>query len=161
MQNTKKEEASQVGADLRGFGVSLWEKCRISLTPFPETCVCVGVVVGWENGRGGVGFGGVGWRLLASRNVPGDFSSFLPQPTDTEWGGWTQDYGRQSRDKAWVGATTVRVCVCSQQDSGLLVLQRTDRKCEVTGPRKRMPSPDTGVAKGLDRVCVCVCVWLL
>ena len=57
---------------------------------------------------------------------------------------------------------SVCVCVCVLS-AGLWpsVLQRTERKCEATGPRKRMPSPAAGVAKGLDlSECVSVCVCL-
>lgn len=116
--------------------------CRISLTLFLDTSVSV--------------CAGVWWRRLASRNVPGAFPS-CPSP-ERDKGGWAPDYGRQPPDKAWrcrwvCVSAYVCWCVCS---AGLWpsVLQRTGRKCEATGPRKRMPSPATGVAKGLQRADV-------
>lgn len=109
---------------------SVWEPGRISLSLFLETsvrlCVCFG---GWVEQQ----------QQLASRNVPGAFS-FLPRPRERV-GRLDTRLRPTAPGQSLEVSLSVSVCVCPCS-AGLWpsVLLRTKRKCEATGPRKRMPS---------------------
>lgn len=102
-------------------------------------------------------FRGVGGAAAAASitECPGGF--FLPASAQRESGEAGHETTADSpRTKPGGVAQCVSVCVCACS-AGLWpsVLQRTERKCEATGPRKRMPSSAAGVAKGLAD-CMCV-----
>lgn len=101
-------------------------------------------------------FWGVGGAAAAASitECPGGF--FLPASAQRESGeAGHQTTADSTRTKPGGVAQCVSVCVCACS-AGLWpsVLQRTERKCEATGPRKRMPSSAAGVAKGLAEMCV-------